>query len=130
MAADDEGFNFKSLKIGSRKFSAMSDQEKDEHKEWLKYLYDRKEKGRLDSYIRSVQRKFVKFARKEGNVVDMRKLLELATYIRYMADHATPDGFLVCIPYDEIQKAFRKGSDGKWQATGIQLSKIRYPGRR
>ncbi len=85
------------LEITDKNFDDLTDQEKD----WLKYVYNLRVEGGLDEYVREVQREFVSLPR-EGNLADMRKAIDVAEYIRWVADRVTPDGRLTAIPIDEI----------------------------
>jgi len=96
--------NLHALEITDKNFDDLTEQEKD----WLKYVYKLRVEGSLDEYVREVQREFVSLAPREGNIADMRKIIDVAEYIRWVAARVTPDGRLTAIPIDEINKMFGK----------------------
>ncbi len=94
--------NLHALEITDKNFDDLTEQDKD----WLKYVYKLRVEGGLDEYVREVQRRFVSLASREGNVADMRKVIDVAEYIRWVADRVTPEGRLTVIPIDEINNMF------------------------
>ncbi len=90
------------LEIMAKNFDELTEEKKD----WLRYVYKLRVEGGLDEYIQDVQREFVTIAPRQGNVTDMRKVIDVAEYIRWVAARVTPEGRLTVIPIDEIYNMF------------------------
>ncbi len=94
------------LEITAKNFEELTEEEKD----WLRYVYKLRIEGGLNEYIQEVQREFVTIAPRQGNVTNMRRVIDVAEYVRWIAARVTPDGRLTAIPIDEINKMFGKNS--------------------
>ena len=84
-------------------------------REWLRFLSRVEAEGKTENYIRRVQSEFIKAERASGRVFDMRKVLDVARYVRYMAERVTPDGRMLAVSRAEIDRRFGPqdwGTDG------------------